>query len=202
VDAVTVGTDRGEGGQAFVDERPAVDALIVFLVGPFIVDVIFNNYGHVIVASGAGQGDVPPVGQGLGIGYGEDIVLAVTVPAMGHILSPPLEIALAVDAVRIIQRAEARAVGFGLPMATGRAVDVRDVLRVGRLTLGPIHLDIVAIGAGQRGVNRRGQWRGLDGFFGRCGGSGTMASQAGGLDLAASVLGLEQERTDGQQDDG
>ncbi len=106
----------------FLEEGPAVDALHVFLVGLLAMDVVLGDDAHVLVAGGAHQGDVLAVDRGLGVGSRPDVVLAVAVPAPGHLFGVPLEVGPAVDAVPVREGAHPRRLGALLAMALRRAI--------------------------------------------------------------------------------
>ena len=118
MDAVAVRADRGEADQSFFEEGPAVDALQVFLVGRFGVDVVLDDDVHVLVAAGADQGDVRPADDGVRVRDRLDVVLPVAVPAAGDVLLPA-QGALAVDAVGV-GRGRARRARAGGPVAAPR----------------------------------------------------------------------------------
>ena len=132
VDAVTVRADGGEGDEALVEQGPAVDARPVFAVRKFGVNVVLDDDRHVLVASGAGRRDVGPVDHRGGVCPGLDVVLAVAVPAPGHLGFSALEVAAAVDAVGVSQgRRAGRGRRFG-PVALRGAVGRRKVF-LGRM---------------------------------------------------------------------
>ncbi len=137
VDSMAVRANRGEIEQALVVERPAVDALPVFVVGGFSVDVVLHDDIHVLVTTGARERDIAAVDHGAGIGDGLDVVPPMTVPAPGHFRDVTFEVGPAVDAVGIGGRGAAGPRVRGLLMAGSRAGRGRNILLglVGRRAL-------------------------------------------------------------------
>jgi hypothetical protein len=127
VDSMTIRADGGEIEEALVVETPPVDALTVFMVGQFGVDVIFHDDIHVLVATGAREGDVAAVDHGLRVGAGLDVVAAVTVPAAGNFRDVTFEVSAPVDAVGIGGRGAAGPRVRGLLMARSRAGRGRNI---------------------------------------------------------------------------
>src|SRR5665647_2918261 len=117
MDPVTVGANSRELGSAPGRRRAAMNAAAVLPIRRFGVDIVFNDDGHVLVASGAGHGDIAAVDQGVGIGGRLDDMMTMTIPAAGHLRFVPLEVGPAVDAVGVRRRAPAGTRIGGRPMA-------------------------------------------------------------------------------------
>jgi len=107
MDAVAVGANRGILDEPLFEKRLSVDALHVFLIGHLAVDMVLDDYCHVLMTGGAGLGYVLPVDGRVGVRKGPDVVLAVAVPALGHFPDAPFEISPSMDAVRVGERVEA-----------------------------------------------------------------------------------------------
>ena len=60
MDAVAVGADGGELDKPFSKKGLAVNALHVFVIGHFAVDVVLDDDAHILMAGRACQGDVLP----------------------------------------------------------------------------------------------------------------------------------------------
>ena len=108
VDAVAVRANGGKRRQAFLEEGFAVDALHIFLIGRFGMDVVLYDHAHVFMAAGTHERDVFPIDRRGGVLGLFDVVLAMAIPAFRDILHAPLEIGFAVDAVGIIDGALSR----------------------------------------------------------------------------------------------
>ena len=156
VDSVAVRANGGKRRQAFLEEGFAVNALHIFLIGRFGMDVVLHDDAHVFVAAGTHERDVLPVdGRGRVLGL-FDIVLAVAIPAFCDILHAPLEVGFAVDAVGIIEGALSRSRQMIFLVAFGRAIGRWNIffLLMGELCGSPFHRDLVAVRTGEIGVDR------------------------------------------------
>jgi hypothetical protein len=151
---MAVRADRGEIEEAFVIETPAMDALAVFLVGGFGMDVVFHDDIHVLVATGAREGDVAAVDHRLRVGRGLDVVTSVAVPTAGNLRFVTFEVGPAMDAVGIGGRGPAgtcvRSLLMAAPCHTRRRRDIFLGL-VGQRPR-PFFDPPVAIRAGEPGV--------------------------------------------------
>lgn len=137
-----------------------VNAPQVLLIRGFAVDVVFDNHGHILMAYGAGEGNIVSVGRGFGVGDLFDVVLPVAIPALGDFLVPSLEVGPSVDAVGIRKGALSRTERFALAMANPSAIDVGQGFGVGQLCpFGPSR-DHMTICAPQVPVDGR-----LEGLF-------------------------------------
>ena len=119
------------------------------------MDVILHDDIHVLVATGAREGDVAAVDHGLRVGAGLDVVAAVTVPAAGNFRDVTFEVSAPVDAVGIGGRGAAGPRVRGLLMARSRAGRGRNIFlgRVGRCSLAFID-SLMAIRASELPVGR------------------------------------------------
>jgi len=147
VDPVAVGADGGVLDEPFLEEGLSVDALHILLVGHFAVDVVLDDDRHVLMAGGTGLGDILAMDGRLGIRVGADVMLAVAIPAPGHLGDAPFQVGPSVDAVRIDQRVEAGFLAGAFTMTGRGAVRRRDILLVGDFPRLFRRLDGVAVGA-------------------------------------------------------
>jgi len=81
------------------------------------VDVVLHHDMHVLVATGAREGDVAAVDRGLRVGRGLDVVPSMTVPTAGNFRDMTFEVGPAMDAVGIGGRRAAGPRVRGLLMA-------------------------------------------------------------------------------------
>jgi len=118
VDPVAVGADGGVLDKSLLEEGLSVDALHILPVGHFTVDVVLDDDRHILMAGGASLGDILAMDGRLGVRVGADVMLAVTIPAPGHLGDAPFQVGSSVDAVLVGQWVEAGLLA-GAIMMTG-----------------------------------------------------------------------------------
>jgi hypothetical protein len=154
VHPVTVRADGGVADEPFFEQGFPVDALHIFLIRSFAVDVVLDYDRHVLMTGGAGERDVPAVDRGFRVCGRMDVVLAVAVPALGHFLGATLDIGASMDAVGVEKRVEAGAELLVFTVAGGGAVRGRDILLMRDVSRCPVLLNGMAVSAAESAMDR------------------------------------------------
>jgi len=152
VDAMAVGADGGELDKPFFKKGLAVNALHVFVIRHFAVNVVLDDDVHIFMTGRAGEGDVLPVDRGFGVSGRPDIVLSVTIPAPGHLADSSFKVGPAVDAVRVRKRSLSLPGQAAFTMTDGRAIDIRKFLFMGKISFSLFGPDEMAICASEESV--------------------------------------------------
>jgi len=165
VDAVAVRTDCGKPNQPFFKKGSPMRTSPVFLVWHFLVDMILDHDVHILMAGGAGQGNVRSVDCRFRVVGSADVVLPVAIPAAGGFFDPSFQVSPAVDAIRINKGVKPFPRFCVFSMANGRAMDIGDVASMGDFSFAFPLAHSMTARAFQTAMDRRSESRLADLIF-------------------------------------